>query len=76
MQADRPLRSLLPLQGAANPLTVAQTFSSAAGTSGMVIAAWAMVPTEFFQLALLRLAQCIRGLLGAFAVAYHRSASR
>jgi hypothetical protein len=43
------------LRTAMRPLTLAQIFSSAAGAGGMVIAAWAMVPTEFTQFALFTL---------------------
>ena len=42
-------------RSALRPLTLAQMFSSAAGAGGMVIAAWAMAPTEFTQFALFTL---------------------
>jgi hypothetical protein len=43
------------VRSALKPLTLAQIFSSAAGAGGMVIAAWAMLPTEFTQFALFTL---------------------
>ena len=42
-------------RNALKPLTLAQIFSSAAGAGGMLIAAWAMVSTEFTQFALFTL---------------------